>query len=354
MENINNPQTNNINKVFPDIDKEKSKKIIRFQKLIFIPLICLKVIISFIFCEFYLSYASLNKIDTVYMQISVCLIVIIFFYCYYLTVTISPTQTNVNKYFFRSKEIKPLKFNNWKDCPFCNSKKYIRSSHCRSCQKCMLFRDHHCPYTANCIGFNNMQYFINFLFWGMYAIAYYNITCIKFFLKKDNIYLNDGSTMPRFIYICIIIDFIINILMFNGVTFLFFRNILSVYENFTNNEKWNFPNIERHCFCCNIYKYSNIFKINNNWNIGFLSHLYYAIGPTPLHLFFPLPKFKKYSLDENCSLFKKIKNPNNLQQLKYTLKSKNTDTNSLLNQLGSNPNDFIQLSHKYYDGKNII
>ena len=178
---MNNSQANNNNNIFPNRDKEEGSKTIRFQKLIFIPIICLKVIISFIFCELYLSYSSPNKIDTSYMQMSVCLIVIIFFYCYYLTVMTLPTQTNVNKYFIRSKEIKNLKYNLWNDCLFCNNKKFIRSSHCRSCQKCMLFRDHHCPFTANCIGFNNIQYFLNFLFWGIYAIVYYNITCVKFF-----------------------------------------------------------------------------------------------------------------------------------------------------------------------------
>ena len=351
---MNNSQANNTSNVIPNIDKEQSKKDIIFQRLIFIPVISLKVIISFIFCELYLSFYSKNKIDTSYMQMSVCLIVIIFFYCYYLIVMTSPTQTNVIKYFVGSKEIKHLNYSFWKDCLFCHNKKFIRSSHCRSCQKCMLFRDHHCPYTANCIGFSNIQYFLNFIFWGIYAIAYYNITCFKILFKKGNIHLNDGSTMPKYIKIFIIIDFIINTICFNGIFFLFFRTILSIYENFTNNEKWNFPNIENHFFCCNCYKNSNILKLNNNWNIGFLSHLYYAIGPTPLHIFFPISKFKNYLLDENCPLFKKSKNPNNFQQLIYTIKSKNKDINSLINELGSNPDDYIQLCHKYYDGKNII
>ena len=170
------PKTN------PDIliDKEKCKRIIRTQQLTFIPPISAKVIISFIFCEFFLSNAALNKIDTPYIKISICFIVFMFFYTYYLSVSVSPEQTNINKYFNKStKEIINLNLFYWKDCQFCNSKKFIRSSHCRTCQQCMLFRDHHCPYTANCIGFKNIQYFLNFLFWGIYAIVYYNISCIN-------------------------------------------------------------------------------------------------------------------------------------------------------------------------------
>ena len=106
-----------------------------------------------------------------------------------------------------------------------------RASHCRSCQKCILFRDHHCPYTANCIGYNNIQYFINFLFWGIYAIAYYNITCVKFFLRKNNTNLNDGSKMPKAIFISIIIDFTINIMVINGLVILIAKTFLVIYNN---------------------------------------------------------------------------------------------------------------------------
>ena len=227
------------------IDKEIGKKIIKKQRLIFVPPISSKVIISFIFCEYYLSYAAYNKIDTPYIKKSICLIVFMFFYTYYLSLMTPGTQTNVDKFFNNSKEIQYLKNHFWKNCQFCNSKKFIRSSHCRTCQKCILFRDHHCPYIANCIGFNNVQHFLNVLFWGMYAIAYYNITCIKFFLKKDNTYLNDGSLMPKIIKYGIIIDFIVNIFFFNGMFYMFIRTFISIYNNFPKLEQLKVPNIKK-------------------------------------------------------------------------------------------------------------
>ena len=50
----------------------------------------------------------------------------------------------------------------------------------------------------------------------------------------------------------------------------------------------------------------------------------------------------------------KIKIPDNLQKLKYMLEDKKTDLNSLLDELGSNPDDYIKLCHDYYDGKIIV
>ena len=350
-------ENQNIKNITSNIDinkeKEKSKKIIRKQRLL-IPFISSKVIISFIFCEFYLSYAADNKIDTPYIKLSICLIVFFFFYSYYLCVITPSTQISVNKYFNNSKEIQYFKNNYWNQCQFCNRKKFIRYSHCRVCQQCILYRDHHCPYTANCIGFNNIQYFLNFLFWASYSIIYYNITCFKFFLKKDNINLNDGSIMPIYIKVSIIIDFTINILTINGLILLFFRTILVIYENYTTMEKDRFPNIERNFFCYNFCKKGNNLRYNNNWNLGFLSHFYYSIGPTILHCFFPLSKFKNYPIDENCPFFNHCKSPDRIQNLQYTIRTKNIDLNHLLDELGSSPDNFIKLCHDYYDGKTII
>ena len=38
----------------------------------------------------------------------------------------------------------------------------------------------------------------------------------------------------------------------------------------------------------------------NYYNIGFLSNLYYIIGPTLLHFIFPLPKYNNYILYYAC------------------------------------------------------
>ena len=352
IEQLYNDKNNSQNFI---IDRESSRRFIISQRLAYIPFISSKVIISFIYCEFYLSYAAYNIIDTPYIKKSICIIVFMFFYAYYLSVMTPATQTNVDKYFnYPQKEIQYFDPNLWIDCPFCKSKKFIRSSHCSACQTCILYRDHHCPYTANCIGFNNVQYFLNFLFWGTYAIVYYNLTCVKFFLKPNNIQLNDGSIMPKYIKVLIVIDFCGNIGFFTFLIYLFIRTILVIYENYTTYDKERNPGIKRNCFCYNIYKNSNTSKIDNDWNIGFLNHFYYVIGPTILHLMFPLSKYKKYYINENSAFFRMKKKAERSQLLKYNLKYKNTDFDSLVTSLGADPDDFIRSAHLCYDNKKII
>ena len=91
---------------------------------------------------------------------------------------------------------------------------------------------------------------------------------------------------------------------------------------------------------------------HNLFNIGFLSHLYYIIGPTPFHFFFPLPKIKTYGNDENCPIFLKCKFPNRLELIKFLAK-KDPKYKDLLNDVESDPNNYIKLCHDYYDDKYI-
>ena len=95
----------------------------------------------------------------------------------------------------------------WNNCPFCKIKKFIRTSHCRICNKCVLMRDHHCPYIGNCVGFKNIQYFFNFVFWGDTGIIFYIISFI-YFKSYSNVK--------------IIIPFYLRILLYTDLAFSFF------------------------------------------------------------------------------------------------------------------------------------
>ena len=52
-------------------------------------------------------------------------------------------------------------------------------------------------------------------------------------------------------------------------------------------------------------------------------------------------------------MFNECKRPDKVQILKYMIKNKLTDTNTLLNTGDANPDEFIKKCHKYYDGKTI-
>jgi hypothetical protein len=48
-------------------------------------------------------------------------------------------------------------------CPTCRCVKYMRSKHCKICNRCVMRFDHHCPYTNACIGVNNLRFYFAFL-----------------------------------------------------------------------------------------------------------------------------------------------------------------------------------------------
>ena len=149
------------------------------------------------------------------------------------------------------------------------------------------------------------------------------------------------------------IDFIANILFLISAVSILFRSLLSIYNNRTYLESMRQIGVETKCPFYDFLKKSNSLKVKNMYNVGFLSHLYYLVGPTLLHFILPLPKFKNYILGENCPIFTKRKNPDRIQVLKYYNKK---DPNYFKEQIErtSNPDEFIKNCHQYYDGKNII
>ena len=47
-------------------------------------------------------------------------------------------------------------------CKHCHIYVPVRGSHCITCKKCIIRRDHHCPWTNNCIGRDNHLYYFIF------------------------------------------------------------------------------------------------------------------------------------------------------------------------------------------------
>ena len=386
--------TNFENTLFYNHNDEKNKinSSIKTQYLIFIPLVTIKILTPFFFYNNYLIQA--NYTENIEQEIkkdkyfSYTLLVLIYL-CYILSIKTSSNQMKIEKYIY--KRIKNTKNNNInnnneknednkeknndniihnKDCKdfeniyntqennfnnkdeklsekityfdlknynqvcnYCHIRSFIRATHCLICDECILFKEEHCPYIANCVGFNNLQYFINLLFWCIYALLYYFILCIKSFI-------NFNVKISIFPLIILISDFAIDLVIFKILVMRLYKLLSNIYYNITQYE----IHLEENN--------NNEKKSYNLFNIGFLNHLYYIIGPTPFHFIFPLPKIKNYGNDENCPIFLKCKFPNRLELIKYLAK-RDPKYKDFLNDVESDPNNYIKLCHNFYDNKNI-
>jgi hypothetical protein len=335
VNNMNNQNTTN---------NQYSKRYL-LEKFCFIPIILLEIFTSLFLYEKYYSYTLGNKFDISYSQTTFIIYVIYLLILYLLAILSSPEQTNVNKYSplnLNKRELFQLK-SKLLLCYYCHKIKCERSSHCKVCNKCISFRDHHCPFVTNCVGFNNMQYFLNFSFLGLLGIFYIVYCYFKF--KYINL-----SLLTKII---INLDFVGNLLFLLTLIGIIFRCLAVIYNNRTYLETVKQIGIEFKIPIYDCYKKINEKTINNEYNIGFLKHFFYIIGPTLLHLFLPLPKFKNYTLDENCPIFAKEKSPDRLQSIKYNI-HKNPNYIKEQVDIPTNPDKYIQLCHHYYDGKIIM
>ena len=377
-------------------DNNKVNSTIRTQCFIFIPLVSIKILITFILYQKYLIYVNYDKniyenTDIKHEKYFSYTLIIIIYLCYFLSIRTSSKQMKIEKYIYKkinnningkisnnnedknknnihnndnnnltdnnfdnldkenvynnqvinfnnkdeklSEKITYFDLKNYNQvCNYCHIRTFIRATHCLICDECILFKEEHCPYIANCIGFNNIQYFINLIFWCIFGLIYYNILCIKYF-----IYLNVKISL--FPLIILISDFAINIMILKTLVQKLYKLLYNIYNNITQYER-------------QFEDDNNGQKKHNLFNLGFLTHFYYLIGPTPFHFIFPLPKIKTYGNDENCPIFLKCKFPNRLELVKF-LSKKQPKYKDFLDNVECDPKNYIKLCHDFYDKKYI-
>ena len=369
--NSNSTNTNdllsNVNIKLNDLNENNRQQNIskitkKTQYKIYLPIVTIKIVSPSYFMLKYIIYSYKNVEDQEYCKYSVCVLTAFILFCYYFAVFSDCGQTNVNKYFNLNSyyphrtedpgsEIQNLKKYVWGDCPFCNIKKYMRTSHCRICNKCVLMRDHHCPFIINCVGFKNFQYFFNFVFWGNVGIFFYIISFINF-----KFFSGVKFDIPIYIQILMYIDVGLSAMFILNITGIMIRLLLVVYNNRTQKENSFGAPVENYCplcYCCTNYPSYGFKREVNEYNIGFLSQFYYLIGPTILHFIFPLPKYNNYILNENCPALRKIHYPDRLDLFKTMVKI-DPDKINLFEDDESSPDFYLANCHKFYENKKIV
>nr|XP_045618619.1 palmitoyltransferase Hip14-like [Procambarus clarkii] len=73
-------------------------------------------------------------------------------------------------------------------CSTCLVRRPIRSKHCSVCNRCIAKFDHHCPWVGNCIGANNLKYFIGYLIMLCAMSCFVLQGCFYFWNGACNIY----------------------------------------------------------------------------------------------------------------------------------------------------------------------
>ena len=375
INSFNGNDNNNLNNTLfynHNDDNNKVNSVIRTQCFIFIPLITIIIFLPFFIYNNYLIFAGKKKTEEeIYNEKYVSyIILILILICYFLSIKTSSKQMKIEKYLYKniindnneadenknenneeniynnqikifnnkdeklSEQIAFFDLKNYNQvCNYCHIRTFIRATHCLVCDECILFKQEHCQYIANCIGFNNIQYFINFLFWCIIGLLLFFFYFIIYLIniEYDNIKIS--------VFIFILSDFAINIMIFIMIIKKLYKLFLNVWNNITQYEL--------------LLEENELDKKNYNlFNIGFFNHLYYFLGFTLFHSFFPLPKIKNYGNNENCPVFLKCKFPNRLELIKYLAK-REPKYKDLLNQIESDPNNYIKLCHDFYDNKII-
>jgi len=131
---------------------------------------------------------------------------------------------NLNCSNFKSKTIKE------NTCRICTLIKPERTSHCKTCRKCVKKLDHHCSIVNNCVGLRSYKIFINMLVYSIFTIMIVIITLmenLKFYLIEFYI------SLFTIIYIMIII---IMLTIECLLIYFFIFHLLLIFQGITQYE----------------------------------------------------------------------------------------------------------------------
>ena len=324
--------------------QEGNPQIKYHQKIIFAPTISLFFFIEFLLRVIYLiNTKEINDIEKRYYKFLIFFHLCFIYLSYFLSMFTDPSQTNINKKYSVTEEslskLEPkLEKDFWEDyCDYCRCQKFIRSNHCNICNKCVLLKFNHCFFIANCIGFKNVQYVINFLVLTICWLYKFQIHCVKYF--------NKGNNFNFILTIFFILNFPLLLILF----YYFLSLMFDVFNNQTKYERKKTNNLLDRYFP--LYKCNdtdNKFRFPNVFNIGYLSHFYYLVGNTLLHFFLPLPKNKNYEIEEMCPIFKGCRQFDKIEFVNNMMKRNESYKNSIKDRY-MEPDSYINFCRQKFN-----
>ena len=327
--------------------QEGNPQIKYHQKIIFAPTISLFFFIEFLLRVIYLiNTKEINDIEKRYYKFLIFFHLCFIYLSYFLSMFTDPSQTNINKKYSVTEESlskleSKLEKDFWEDyCDYCRCQKFIRSNHCNICNKCVLLKFNHCFFIANCIGFKNVQYVINFLVLTICWLYKFQIHCVKYF--------NKGNNFNFILTIFFILNFPLLLILF----YYFLSLMFDVFNNQTKYERKKTNNLLDRYFP--LYKCNdtdNKFRFPNVFNIGYLSHFYYLVGNTLLHFFLPLPKNKNYEIEEMCPIFKGCKQFDKIEFVNNMVKRNESYKNSIKDRY-MEPDSYINFCRQKFNQNN--
>ena len=343
-----------INKTY---EKQKKQNIFKYFIKQFEQNLC----IIFFFVMFYIDYyietkifselytleiekKSYNFFSTIFFIITVTI---------YITLLIkSPAQTKIELILENEPyRIIPntLKNSYPKFCEFCNNQqKFIRSSHCRICNCCILRRDHHCVFLNKCVGYYNNKLFFLYLIYQLIFASFYFRGFITFYK------LNSANFTFTLFNIFIIISTLITIYLYYMVFTLLIQMIHSYFIDFTVYE--DYSSIKKGASD----KFYNNIKVNVNkgrnlYDKGWFFNIINILGPSIFHFFLPLPHNINCNFPEESLTFKEsaLGSPGEMTRDLSGIVFDTIENIIKKNEESCSPLKFLELAKKDFELPNI-
>lgn len=243
----------------------------------YVPMAIAASFIAWLYITWFIYFRPLVFEYSFYM-LSFLIVTVLSWYNFYKSYATDPGTLSANKDSIKMTILKLVEQNEFSLDQFCSSciiRKPLRSKHCSECDRCVAKFDHHCPWVDNCVGQDNLKYFIGFLFWTPLCLYFYMDGAIAYY--QDTCYPADLSTYPKMSYFRQIIQFFKCSTWVSYFTVIALFNIIwiaslcvchvyqAIYANMTTNERLNFKR----------YKYfkDSDGNFRNPFNFGIMQNL---------------------------------------------------------------------------------